>query len=165
MQGVRGSAFIDTLVGSDNKFTGQAGANTFVHVTGGGADIIDRFSQPQGDKIDLTGVGSVHSFADLAIIQQGANAVINFGNGDSLTLAGITATDLGDSDFIFNPAGSFPWNGKTRSSPLRRWREFRLLDRSQQRWPHFHRIFGDWLYLRSNNATAHGRYHHLDAPG
>src|SRR6185369_9850315 len=40
--------------------------------------------------------------------------------------------------------------------------KFRPLDRSQQRWPHFHRIFGDWLYLRSNNATAHRRYHHLD---
>ena len=36
--------------------TGQAGADTFVYVTGGGADTIADFSHAQGDKIDLTGV-------------------------------------------------------------------------------------------------------------
>jgi len=120
IENIRGSGFNDILKGDGggNKLTGQAGADTFVYVTGGGADIVTDFSQPQGDKIDLTGVGSVHSFADLAIIQQGANTFINFGNGDSLTLAGTTATDLGDSDFIFNPAAFVSLEWKNQIEPL-----------------------------------------------
>ena len=114
IENIRGSGFNDILKGDSgpNILIGQGGADTFVYVTGGGADVIADFDQSggsfnhaEGDRIDLTGVCNVHSFADLNMTQDGANTVIHFGPGpsDTLTLTGVTATDLADSDFIFNP--------------------------------------------------------------
>jgi Ca2+-binding RTX toxin-like protein len=105
IENISGSGFNDILKGDSgpNMLTGEGGADTFVYVTGGGADTVTDFSRAQGDKIDLTGVASVHSFADLVISQQGGNTFIDFGNGDSLTLTGVTATSLVNADFIFNP--------------------------------------------------------------
>src|SRR6185436_4931083 len=120
IEDIRGSGFNDILKGDGggNRLTGQAGADTFVYVTGGGADFVIDFSHAQGDKIDLTGVGSVHSFADLTISQQGANSVINFGNGDTLTLNGVTAIGLVEGDFIFNPSGFVSLEWKNQIEPL-----------------------------------------------
>ncbi|TQF32037.1 VCBS domain-containing protein [Bradyrhizobium sp. UNPA324] len=104
---VSGSGFNDTLKGgngADNLF-GNGGADTFVYVSGGGADFIGDFSHAQADKIDLSGVAGIYNLADVQAIasQQGLNTFINFGNGDSLTLQNVDPSNLTAADFIFAP--------------------------------------------------------------
>ncbi|WIW47860.1 VCBS domain-containing protein [Bradyrhizobium sp. 62B] len=106
VNGVSGSGFNDTLkggIGADN-FLGNGGADTFVYVSGGGADFIGDFSHGQADKIDLSGAG-IYNLADVQAIasQQGLNTFINFGNGDSLTLQNVNLANLTAADFIFAP--------------------------------------------------------------
>src|SRR5439155_14078985 len=90
------------------------GADTFVYVTGGGADTITDFNHGEGDKIDLTGVGSVHTLSDIQAIatQNGADTFINFGGGNTLTLTNVTAGNLVAGDFVFSapPANAAPTN-------------------------------------------------------
>ncbi|MGT2504177.1 VCBS domain-containing protein [Bradyrhizobium guangxiense] len=106
VNGVSGSNFNDTLKGgsgADNLF-GNGGADTFVYVSGGGADFVSDFSHAQADKIDLSGVG-IYNLADVQAIasQQGSNTFIDFGNGDSLTLQNVNVAGLTVADFIFAP--------------------------------------------------------------
>jgi hypothetical protein len=90
----------------------------FVYVTGGGADIVTDF-QPTPGRHDRSYrcrfsplvCGSCDHSA-------GRQYFHNFGNGDSLTLAGTTAIDLGDSDFIFNPAAFVSLEWKNQIEPL-----------------------------------------------
>ena len=98
----RRQRFIDTGSGSDAA-TGDLGADTFIYKCGNGADTITDFRQVDGDRIDLTGVSSVHSFAELQakITQSSPNTVINFGSGDTLVLTGVTAGSLVASNFLF----------------------------------------------------------------
>ena len=58
IENLSGSNFADTLKGDANAnvLTGGLGGDTFVYVTGGGADTISDFNHGEGDKIDLTGV-------------------------------------------------------------------------------------------------------------
>ena len=112
---VRGSNFADTISGNCNNntldgqggndtldgrggndtLTGGAGADTFVYADGGGADVVTDFNHGQGDKIDLTGVTGVSSLADVQALatQSGANTVIDFGGGNTLTLNNVTADE------------------------------------------------------------------------
>jgi Ca2+-binding RTX toxin-like protein len=121
---VRGSNFNDTISGgSGNNFlegqngndrldgrggndtlTGGNNADTFVYANGYGADIVNDFSQAQSDKVDLKGVSAVNDFADVQAImsQSGANTLIDFGGGNTLTLNNVTATNLTANDFLFN---------------------------------------------------------------
>ncbi|WP_370126386.1 M10 family metallopeptidase C-terminal domain-containing protein [Bradyrhizobium ottawaense] len=106
VNGVSGSGFNDTLKGGSgaDNLLGNGGADTFVYVSGGGADFIGDFSHAQADKIDLSGAG-IYNLADVQAIasQQGPNTFINFGNGDSLTLQNVTLSNLTAADFIFAP--------------------------------------------------------------
>src|SRR4029078_9201324 len=119
---VRGSNFGDTILGDANAnnldgragddridgrggndtLTGGTGAGTFVYADGGGADTITDFNRAEGDKIDLTGVSSILTFADIQskiTSPVGANpTVLDFGGGNTLTLNGVTS--LQQSDFI-----------------------------------------------------------------
>lgn len=119
---VSGSNFNDTITGSNGNdqlfgnggndrlsggagndaLNGGIGADTFVYAIGGGADIIGDFVQADADKIDLTGVPGVSTLADIQTLatQQGSNTVINFGNGDTLTLLNVTLSNLTAADFI-----------------------------------------------------------------
>ena len=74
----------DTLNLSLNSF-----GITFVYADNDGADVVSGFARDHGDKIDLTGVSGIHGFADVQAIssQSGGNTIIDFGNGNSLTLA------------------------------------------------------------------------------
>ncbi|MET3339213.1 beta strand repeat-containing protein [Bradyrhizobium ottawaense] len=106
VNGVSGSGFNDTLKGGSgaDNLLGNGGADTFVYVSGGGADFIGDLSHAQADKIDLSGAG-IYNLADVQAIasQQGPNTFINFGNGDSLTLQNVTLSNLTAADFIFAP--------------------------------------------------------------
>src|SRR5439155_15131504 len=97
---VRGSNFADTLSGDANAntlegqggndrldgrggndtLTGGGGADTFVYANGGGADTITDFNRAEGDKIDVSGVSGILTFADIqSRATIGANTVIDFG--------------------------------------------------------------------------------------
>lgn len=134
---VAGSSFNDTITGSaggdqlfgnngndllnggaGNDFlSGGLGADTFAYATGGGADTIGDFSQAQTDKIDLTGVAGVSTLADIQALatQQGPNTVINFGNGDSLTLTNVTLSNLTAVDFILGQGVNLTGDGNANT--------------------------------------------------
>ena len=103
----------DTLNLSPNSF-----GVMFVEADNYGADVITGFTPSSGDpiidsltagnnlsKIDLTGVSGVH---DLADVQQRAldgntGVVITFSPGNSLTLVGISKSQLTAGSFVFAP--------------------------------------------------------------
>ncbi|MGL9621324.1 VCBS domain-containing protein [Bradyrhizobium sp. U531] len=119
---VSGSNFDDTITGSagndqllgnsgndllgggagNDSLNGGTGADTFIYAVGGGADTIVDFLHADADKIDLTGVPGVSSLADIQALatQQGSNTVIDFGNGDTLTLLNVTLSNLTAADFV-----------------------------------------------------------------
>jgi len=98
----------DTITGGEGNdtLTGGGGTDTFVFADGFGFDTITDFNHAQGDKIDLTGVTSVTDFATLLTLasENGANTVIDFGNGDVITLNNVTLANLTASNFIFGEA-------------------------------------------------------------
>ncbi|WP_296743114.1 calcium-binding protein, partial [Mesorhizobium sp.] len=92
----------DTLMGYGGNDTlfGGAGADKFVFAHGTGQDSIGDFVTGT-DKIDLTAIGFA-SYQDVinATHDVGGNAVIDLGNGDQLTLTGVTTAQLHSGDFI-----------------------------------------------------------------
>ncbi len=98
----------DTLEGGfgDDSLIGGGASDTFVYAAGGGADVIADFLSGSSviDTIRLTGLGpAFDSFAEVvgAATQNGANVVIAFGAGQSLTLQNTVLADLDVDDFIF----------------------------------------------------------------
>jgi len=98
----------DTLWGQGGNDTLSGGANNdrFVFELGGGADVITDFLGGAGasDVINLLSFGAAFdSFAEIAAAssQQGANLVINFGGGDTLTLQNTTLAALNADDFVY----------------------------------------------------------------
>ncbi|WBL77252.1 Ig-like domain-containing protein [Bradyrhizobium xenonodulans] len=96
----------DTLAGADGNdyLAGGSGADTFVYANGGGADYIGDFDRSEGDRIDLTGVTGIFTLADIQAraTQQASDTLIDFGSGNTITLANVTVGSLVASDFIFN---------------------------------------------------------------
>ena len=119
IENLSGSNFADTLKGDANAnvLTGGFGGDTFVYVTGGGADTISDFNHGEADKIDLTGVTGVHTLAEVQshATQNGANTVIDFGSGDTLTLQNVTLGNLTASDFQFGSSTAVTLNVATAS--------------------------------------------------
>lgn len=106
---VLGGAGNDTLwgQGGNDTITGGLNNDRFVFESGGGADIITDFVGGAGasDLISLIGFGAAFdSFAEVigAATQQGANLVITFGAGTTLTLQNVTAASLVADDFVFS---------------------------------------------------------------
>ena len=130
IEGLRGSDFDDTLIGdaNDNTLEGGAGADVlsggagndtltggpggdrFVFGPGFKADTVTDFSAAEGDEIDLTGFTAIHSFAEAQAFasQVGADTVFNFGNGDTLTLTGVTASTLTAGNFLLGQLTFLP---------------------------------------------------------
>jgi len=123
IEGVSGSNFSDRLTGSkgDNSLAGEAGndflaggkgadqlfggtgVDTFIFSTRDGQDFIFDYATSDGEKIDLSRLDAVTSFADLKahhMEQDGIDVVITAGK-DVLTLFDTDIADLGKSDFIF----------------------------------------------------------------
>ncbi|SOC47646.1 hemolysin type calcium-binding protein [Rhizobium subbaraonis] len=99
-----GGAGDDLLVGGPgtDRLYGGSGRDTFVFRTGSDKDRIMVFED--GERIDLSGLKSVTSFADLMdnhAAQVGDNVLINGNHGDKLTIAGTKLAALDADDFIF----------------------------------------------------------------
>jgi len=96
----------DTLTGGkgNDTLTGGSGNDRFVFATGDGADTITDFAagSASGDVIDLRQVNAVASFADVmaAAAQIGGDTVMDFGNGDSITLLGVDVAHLTAQDVL-----------------------------------------------------------------
>lgn len=99
LDGGGGADRLDGGLGAD-RLTGGLGADTFVFKAGYGSDIIADFGVG-GDKIDLTGMSSVHSLGDVLArsSQIGADTVIDFGAGDTIKLLNFARADLDSGDF------------------------------------------------------------------
>ena len=112
-----GSAFDDHLRGGegDDVLDGRAGHdildggkgnNTFVFADGYDNDTIVKF-QAGKDKVDLTGVTGVSDFSDLVALMDQTDrktVVIDFGDGDTLTIEKTTIAVLtaNQGDFLFS---------------------------------------------------------------
>jgi len=114
IENLLGSAFADTLRGDANAnsieggtgndtLTGNAGNDTFVFHTGFGLDTISDFAAGAGvgDVIQV----DTSLFADFAAIQShatqvGANTVITYDAGNTITLTGVTMSNLNANDFL-----------------------------------------------------------------
>ena len=98
--------------GQTTPFTYGSLLSTSTMVGGSGADTVNGFvAGGVTDKIDLTGFANLHTLSDVLALasQVGANTVINFGAGDTLTLNGVTRTSLTANDFVFAS-----WSGEFR---------------------------------------------------
>ena len=107
LDGQGGNDLLDGRGGNDT-LTGGAGADTFFYSAG--ADTVtdfDRssgsFNHAEGDVINVVGSG-VTSFAQLQpmMSQNGADTLINFGGGNTMTLSNVTLTNLTQNDFVFS---------------------------------------------------------------
>jgi Ca2+-binding RTX toxin-like protein len=104
---LRGDAGDDTLDGrgGDDTLNGGKGLNTYVFADGYDHDTIVKF-QAGRDTIDLTGVSSVANFTELLALMEQVDrrtVLIDFGNGDTLTLQKTTigALTSHQGDFLF----------------------------------------------------------------
>jgi Ca2+-binding RTX toxin-like protein len=99
LNGGNGNDLIDGGGGNDTLI-GGLGTDTFVYATGG-TDTVADFNRAQGDKLDVSGLSAIATFADIQsrTTVSGGNTVINFGGGNSLTLTGVTS--IQQSDFVF----------------------------------------------------------------
>ena len=101
---LRGGLGADVLNGGpgNDTLTGGPGPDTFVFAPGYGADTVTDFSAAEGDRIDLTAFPTIASISQIRAIatQVGADTVLDFGNGDTLTLNNVTASGLTTNDFL-----------------------------------------------------------------
>ncbi|WP_158703146.1 VCBS domain-containing protein [Pseudomonas chlororaphis] len=87
---------------ADDNLTGSSGADTFVFAQPIGNNQIYNFNVA-ADKIDLIGFTGVTTFADLSITNDAnGNALVSIGSGQTVTLRGVDATDLGETNFRFD---------------------------------------------------------------
>ena len=101
----------DRLIGgADNdRLFGQFGADTFIFADGHGQDTIGDFNALNAlEKIDLSGISALGVYADYdalnasgAVTTSGGGVLIDTGGGNSILLAGVSLTDLDNTDFIF----------------------------------------------------------------
>ena len=105
LRGGKGNDVLDGR-GGDDMLHGGKGRNTYVFADGYDNDTVMRF-QAGKDILDLTGVSGVSNFADLRALMDPIDrktVLIDFGNGDSLTLHKTTIELLtaNQDDFLFS---------------------------------------------------------------
>ncbi|WP_447774854.1 VCBS domain-containing protein [Pseudomonas chlororaphis] len=87
---------------ADDNLSGSSGADTFVFAQPIGNNQIYNFDVA-ADKIDLIGFTSATAFADLSISNDAnGNALVSIGSGQTVTLRGVDAADLGEANFRFD---------------------------------------------------------------
>ncbi len=102
--------------GGNDTLTGNGGADTFVFGQNYGQDTVTDFTTAGGghDIIDLNAFTSIGSMVGLNITQVGANAVVDFGGGNKLTLNNVSVGNLTNDHFVFggspDPVGAAPTN-------------------------------------------------------
>jgi Ca2+-binding RTX toxin-like protein len=79
--------------------TGGTGSDVFVFGANWGSDRITDFTHKQ-DKIEIQSVTGVTSFGQLTLSQVGADTHVSAA-GHEIVLAGVTATTINASDFLF----------------------------------------------------------------
>jgi serralysin len=113
---ITGNAIANRLDGraGNDTLTGNGGADTFVYGQSYGQDTVTDFATAGAghDIIDLSAFTSIGSMIGLNITQVGANAVIDFGGGQKLTLNNGNVANLTNDHFIFggtpDPTGAAP---------------------------------------------------------
>jgi hypothetical protein len=104
LHAMRGDDTLDGGLGADMLW-GGTGNDYFVYYDGDGADWIGDFSAGVGleDVIELHGTGFLDfTSLSLAVSDNGVDTtVIDLGDGDQITLAGLVASDLVQDDFVF----------------------------------------------------------------
>ncbi len=85
---------------TSDSMTGNAGNDFFVFGDNWGNDTIQDF-EDGFDLIDLSSHTTMTDINDLTISQNGADTVIDDGNGNSITLTGIDQSLLDSDDFLF----------------------------------------------------------------
>ncbi|MBB3454353.1 T1SS-143 domain-containing protein [Rhizobium sp. BK313] len=88
----------------DDTLTASSGNDMLVFANTIGTDIVHNFDTAH-DKIDLVGFAGFSSFADVQAhlsTDASGNAVITLGDGETITLAGVSAAALTADDFLFN---------------------------------------------------------------
>ena len=116
-ENLTGSDNDDNLTGDDNAnildgglgndtLTGGAGTDTFVEATGSGADTVTDFTVAD-DVLDVSGHGlSAAEALALAADDGSGNTLVDFGNGDTVTLTGVAAADLTAANFVGTAAAA-----------------------------------------------------------
>src|SRR5262249_43445280 len=105
---IDGGAGLDTIIGGKGSdlLTGGANSDRFVFHRGDGADTIVDFTTGQfvHDRIELQGF-NLACLSDLLALatQVGANTVIDFGAGDTLTLMNVQKASLTSDSFLGIP--------------------------------------------------------------
>ncbi|TPI16200.1 adhesin, partial [Mesorhizobium sp. B4-1-3] len=88
----------------DDVLTGSSGHDLFVFSQPIGNDTVHSFDAA-ADQVDLVGYSGVQSFADVQAHMAddaNGNAVITFGDGQSITLEGVHSSALGAGNFAFD---------------------------------------------------------------
>lgn len=103
LEGGRGG---DRLIGGPGNDTlrGASGNDTFVFSGDFGRDELPGFAGSDNERMDLSGVPTIKSFADLSanhLAFVDGNAVISDGRGNTITVLGTDPADWGPGDFIF----------------------------------------------------------------
>ncbi|WP_169979782.1 calcium-binding protein [Tautonia rosea] len=94
---------LNGMAGNDTLIGGQ-GDDLFVFHSGHDQDVITDFlAGGTDDTIELSGFSGVSSFSSVMSLasQVGSDTVIDFGNGDTLTLSNVTLGNLTSADFTF----------------------------------------------------------------
>ncbi len=104
LDGGDGNDRLISYAGND-QLTGGSGADTFMFAAGFGADTVTDFEISHRDEvIDLSDVLWIEDFADLQanhLVQNGADAVIADGLGNTITLTNVDSTLLTEDEFVF----------------------------------------------------------------
>jgi hypothetical protein len=104
---LNGRAGDDHLVGGNGSdaLMGGAGDDLFIFADGHGADRVMDFTAGAGspDRLGLRDVTAVSDLGELlaASTQSGADTVLDFGGGDTITLVGVDRGALHADDFLF----------------------------------------------------------------
>ncbi len=122
---VAGNTGDDTLsggAGGDDVLSGHGGRNTFVVIAGGGHDTVTDFQAgagPAHDVVQLDGFSFQSAAQALAALQQaGADVVLPFHNGETLTFWDASASAFSPGNFQLSNVAGPPASGAAVPSPV-----------------------------------------------